>query len=112
MPARNFIEPGRPRYKLPSLVKRLRRLLHGRVEHAYLIGSYARNEATRDSDIDLLVVCETRKPFVERPSAFLDVALALGATDLVVYTPAEWRELMREPTPFIRHAMKTCVEVI
>jgi len=60
---------------------------------AILFGSYARDDADAWSDVDLLIVCETRYPFVERFRSFLDVLDAFPGADLLVYTPAEFAEL-------------------
>jgi predicted nucleotidyltransferase len=58
---------------------------------AFVIGSFARGTADAWSDVDLVVVMPTDKPFVERPRDLLDVLDAVPlATDLFVYTPEEF----------------------
>lgn len=81
---------GRPKFSPKQLHNLLRQRLAGRVHAAYLFGSYARTEADSMSDVDLVVVTPTELPFTERFTAFLDVIDAIGAIDLVVYTPSEW----------------------
>jgi predicted nucleotidyltransferase len=60
---------------------------------AILFGSYARGEADAWSDVDLLIVCQTPFPFVERFRSFLDVLDAFPGADLLVYAPDEFAEL-------------------
>ena len=61
-------------------------------EKIILFGSYATDEATEDSDLDLLVVAETDLPPRER---FPAVARLLAdyrlACDVIVNTPDEYR---------------------
>jgi len=61
-------------------------------ERALLFGSYARGTADAFSDVDLLLVCVTDRPFLERFRLFLDVLQALPGCELLVYTPAEVAE--------------------
>jgi len=62
-------------------------------ERAILFGSYARGEADAYSDLDLVIVCETPRPFLERFRGFVDVLDAFPGADLLVYTPAEFEDL-------------------
>jgi predicted nucleotidyltransferase len=58
---------------------------------AFLIGSYARGSADAWSDIDLVVVMPTERPFVDRARGLSDVLDAVPvAVDLLVYTPQEF----------------------
>lgn len=54
-------------------------------------GSYARGESTPASDLDLLVVMDTNKSFVQR-TVEVDSIFGLRGwpMDIVVYTPAEF----------------------
>ena len=95
------LEPGHVRGFLRS------RLARGAVAEAYLFGSYPAGTATAWSDLDVLVVCDTQEPFVERPRAFADL-LDLGVpVDLLVYTPAEFARLKGEPTGFWKEFERT-----
>jgi uncharacterized protein len=72
---------------------------HGVIE-AYLFGSLVSGGVHPWSDIDLVIVIDTEKPFVERPRAFAGLA-ALGVpVDLLVYTPAEFARLRQDESPF------------
>jgi NADPH-dependent 2,4-dienoyl-CoA reductase/sulfur reductase-like enzyme len=77
----------------------LRRLLAGRAIAAYLFGSYGTPEFGRDSDVDLIIVAETERPFVERPLDYSDLIGLVPDMDLLVYTPAEFAQLTTEPSP-------------
>jgi predicted nucleotidyltransferase len=75
------------------------------VERVILFGSYARGKADLRTDLDLIVVMTSPRPFLER-TAELYGRLQTGIDlDLLVYTPEEW-EKQRE-TPFIRRALLT-----
>jgi predicted nucleotidyltransferase len=86
--------------ELARIVAELKRLGAQRI---VLFGSYARGRRDLFTDLDLLVILETEKPFLER---LLEVKRAVAprvATDLLVYTPAEFAEL--ETNAFWRNAL-------
>ena len=66
-----------------------------------LFGSLAAAETTEWSDLDLVIVTQTAQPFLQR---LKEIALlcqpAVGA-DFLVYTPAEFSQLIAERNPFI-----------
>jgi len=67
-------------------------LLRHHVIRVILFGSWARGEATSQSDLDLLLVQETGKRFLDRYEGLLaevQAALPFAPVDLLVYTPAE-----------------------
>jgi len=76
----------------------LRRLLSGRVEAAYIFGSYGTPDFGHDSDVDMFIVARTEKPFVERALDYSDVMDLVPAMDLLVYTSEEFEKLTTEPT--------------
>jgi predicted nucleotidyltransferase len=67
-----------------------------------LFGSWARETATRHSDIDLCIIWDTEADHLERIGRVMDL-LNDGPRPVepVVYTPAEWDE-MRGHVPFAR----------
>ncbi len=68
-----------------------------------LFGSWARNQHDRYSDIDLIIVYETRKRFLDRlEELYLCWNLPM-AIDILAYTPDEF-ELLRHDNPFIQEA--------
>ena len=51
----------------------LTKILGPRVNEAYIFGSYATNTNRADSDIDLILVANSNRPFLERFKDFYDV---------------------------------------
>jgi predicted nucleotidyltransferase len=70
------------------------------IERVSLFGSYARGRRDLGTDLDVLVIWETDKPFVERLKALYSLVAAPVDLDLVCYTPAEFRAL--RDRPFLR----------
>lgn len=70
-----------------------------------LFGSLARQDADEESDIDLIVVMDTPKRFVDRLALVYDELVPRVATDVLVYTPEEFEEL-RQTRPFIMEAIE------
>src|SRR3972149_4117787 len=69
---------------------------------AILFGSYARGDADEYSDIDLIVVADTERRFVQRFEDFWPLLdAAPRPMDLLVYTPAELQEMVERDNPFI-----------
>ena len=56
----------------------LKESLLGSVINAYIFGSFGTPKFNKFSDIDLLIVCETERPFPERGLDFADLACAPG----------------------------------
>jgi len=98
---------GAPSHEVKRWVRTtLPRLLRAhQVEAAYLFGSWGRDEADELSDIDIIVVAESKRPFVERFRDFPDLIRAPTGIDLLIYTPEEFtRE--RRCNRFIRQALR------
>jgi predicted nucleotidyltransferase len=71
-----------------------------RVQRAILFGSFARGEATRHSDVDLLVVQQTTKRWLDRYEGLLrEVSQAVPGrdVDLLIYTPEELDRMQERP---------------
>jgi predicted nucleotidyltransferase len=78
-----------------------------KVEKAILFGSLARNEASRHSDIDIIIVQNTTLRFLDRYDGMLAAfcrALPEWDVDLLIYTPEELAKISARP--FIMQAMK------
>lgn len=74
---------------------------------AWLVGSRARGNAVPESDIDVIVVASSNRPFVERFRDYLPAVLTADVgVDLLVYTPDEFERMRREERPFLSHAME------
>jgi len=70
------------------------------VRRAILFGSMARGDLSRHSDVDLILVQETEKRFLDRYDGILaEITTALGgrAVDLLIYTPAELAAVADRP---------------
>ncbi|MEK7867041.1 MAG: nucleotidyltransferase domain-containing protein [Planctomycetota bacterium] len=67
-----------------------------------LFGSLARGQAREGSDIDLCLIKETDCPFLDRLRDARIAADAHEALDILVYTPGEWREMLRQGNYFVR----------
>ena len=94
---------------LSSFLDTLRPLLAKQsARSAWVVGSRARGTAAPESDIDVIVVAPTDRPFVERFRDYLPAVLAAGVgVDLLVYTPAEFERMRKEDRPFLAHAMES-----
>jgi predicted nucleotidyltransferase len=79
-------------------------LLHelGSVEQIILFGSRARGDADEYSDLDLIVVQRSEKPFIERMAS---VPLLPVHADVFVYTPGEFARMKESENPFLMHAL-------
>ncbi len=78
-----------------------------RILRAIVFGSLARGEASRHSDLDLIVVQETDKRFLDRYDDLLrEITQAAPGrdVDLLVYTPQELDQM--KDRPFIATALK------
>lgn len=79
---------------------------------AIVFGSLARNEDTRRSDLDLILVQDTEKRFLDRYDGLLrDVVEHVPelGVDLLIYTPSEIESM--KTGPFIRKALEDGVVI-
>jgi predicted nucleotidyltransferase len=91
----------------------LRRRLAGRVEEAWVFGSYGTRAFGPDSDVDIFIVQRTAKPFFERAIEFSDIMELVPAMDILVYTPEEFRSLTEDPSPgFWRSAVASMSRIV
>ena len=73
---------------------------------AWIFGSQARGTASVYSDIDVIVVAPTDRPFVERFRDYLPAVAQAGVgVDLLVYTPEEFARMQAEERPFLVDAL-------
>lgn len=93
---------------LTPLLDALRPLLrrHG-AKAAYVVGSWARDEADAWSDVDLVIVAPSTRPFVDRFKDYLPAILAAPRpVELFVYTPEEFDRMRAEERPFLVHVLE------
>lgn len=76
-----------------------------------LFGSQVAGKPHGCSDVDIIVVKETKARFVDRlkeVTEFLDVPFAV---DVLVYTPQELQEMVARGNPFITSALESGIVV-
>ncbi len=88
--------------ELGRIVSRCRELGYRKV---MLFGSLARGEVGPWSDIDLILVKDTDKRFLDRLDEFYGQVLPDVPVDALVYTPEEFAHLSRERA-FVRRALE------
>lgn len=71
---------------------------YGPIEQIIMFGSQARDEADEYSDLDLIVIKETDKGFVQR---LVEVPVLPVHADVFVYTPEEFVQMKEDENPFI-----------
>ena len=71
-----------------------------------LFGSFARGDYHALSDIDLLIVKESDKKFTDRIVEVLDLCDSSIPLEPLVYTPAEYDQLLAEGNSFIAQAVE------
>lgn len=93
--------------QLEDFLGELRLLLVARGAHsAWVFGSCARGTAADESNIDVIVVAPTDRPFVERFRDYLPAIANAGVgVDLLVYTPEEFARMQAEERPFLVDAL-------
>lgn len=74
-------------------------------EQVILFGSRARGDADEYSDLDVAIIKETDERFMDRLGTVYDLLPAVGAMDVLVYTPAEFAEMKARGNPFIEEIM-------
>lgn len=87
---------------LDELVRQLRRYDPDRI---VLFGSAARADMHEGSDLDLLIVKETDRRFVDRIGDVLALLDLPVGVDPLVYTPDELQEMLRESNDFLATAL-------
>ena len=78
-----------------------------RVLRALVFGSMARGEATRRSDVDLILIQDTDKRFFDRyDGLFEDVGTKIKdrAVEMLIYTPQELEKIKHRP--FVARALR------
>lgn len=66
-----------------------------------LFGSMAGENIAEWSDIDLAIIKETPLPFLQRSREVALLCQAEVGVDFLVYTPAEFEQMIAEQNPFI-----------
>jgi predicted nucleotidyltransferase len=72
-----------------------------------LFGSYARGEATENSDVDLLIIAESKLPRFKRSRALYKLLRPYPfGMDILVYTPQEIETGRQSPVSFVSTVLR------
>lgn len=74
------------------------------VEKVSLFGSYARGRADLFTDLDVLVIMKTDRPFAERAGEIYSLLCLPVDADILCYTPEEFRWMY--DTPFMKKILE------
>ena len=88
------------------------KLIHRNIDSCYLFGSVANGKANPWSDIDILIVTESTKPFIERPLDFQELYDLEVAVDIIVYTHAEFEKIKESKSGFAIDIQKRMIKII
>ena len=100
-----------------EIYKRLKRISERlkkdyEAEEVILFGSYARDEATVDSDVDLFIVAPTKERFFERMATVLGLVRDLYkglALSPIVLTPDEVKQRLQRGDQFVQEILENGV---
>lgn len=76
-----------------------------------LFGSYARGEAHEGSDIDLMLVKDTSKRFIDRIADVIKLNNTLISLEPLVYSPLELEAMKKEKRDFIMTIEEEGIEI-
>lgn len=94
------------RHRLPVLLR-----AYG-IGEAYLFGSWGRGDADASSNIDLILVAPSRRPFVDRFRDYPELwQTAPAGIDLLIYTPEEFAT-QRRLNRFVRHVLREARRIV
>lgn len=92
---------------------KLRAKLKGRVDEAYFFGSITSDNFNKFSDVDIIIVKDTGKPFHKRPFEFTDLLDLVPSTDILVYSRSELDNLLADnATGFWKSVKESLVKFI
>lgn len=77
-----------------TYLEKLRVKLKGRVDEAFFFGSITGDTFNKFSDVDIIIVKETGRPFHERAFEFADLLDLVPSTDILVYSRDELNKLL------------------
>ncbi|HUG36847.1 MAG TPA: nucleotidyltransferase domain-containing protein [Candidatus Limnocylindrales bacterium] len=80
-----------------------------RARKVIAFGSVARGEADAGSDLDLIIIADTTRPFFERFKDFAGLYDVWPRLDLLIYTPEEFASMVAEERPLISQALQAGV---
>lgn len=95
------------KYKISRIKNAVRGLaIKNNADLAVIFGSYARGTNTRNSDLDVFFVENTKKPFLKRLDTYFNPLSEMmkSGVDVFVYTPREFEKIKHRP--FIKRAIE------
>jgi|SoiMethySBSTD1v2_1073268.scaffolds.fasta_scaffold250018_2 uncharacterized protein len=98
--------------RLQTIGKKIKR--EYRAEKVILFGSYAKGNASEDSDVDLLVIAPTKERFFERMASVRRLIRNLRdglPVSPIVLTPGELEKRRAAGDPFVREILETGVSL-
>jgi len=90
----------------------LKKLSKRVIKSCYLFWSLAFNDTTPWSDVDILIIAETEKPFIERPLDYQELFDLGVSLDIIVYTPDEFIKVKRSTSGFGAEMQKKMIKVL
>jgi predicted nucleotidyltransferase len=66
-----------------------------------MFGSYARGDIHQGSDLDLIIIKNTKQKFLRRMDAVLDLCDGEIAVEPLIYTEAEFKKMLEEGNDFL-----------
>ena len=73
---------------------------------AIVFGSYARGQADEYSDLDLIIVADTDRPFFKRHTEYSAIyEVWRKGLDMLIYTPDELSQMVSEHNRFVESAL-------
>jgi predicted nucleotidyltransferase len=121
MPTANhnqILQKSRPKISVldfdrTALLEMIRQKLGGRnVAAGYFFGSFACGKEHLWSDIDLIIVKDSKLPFIERPREFFDLMDIGIPVDILVYTPDEFENIKKERKGFWQEIQSKIIQIV
>ena len=104
--AKKLIEPPYSKSLINTILKRLVENLD--VIKVILFGSYVSGNPTKDSDLDLLIIINTKAKGIKRYAMVSELLEPRKIPmDIIVKTPEELEDRTKKFDPFIRNILKT-----
>jgi predicted nucleotidyltransferase len=66
-----------------------------------VFGSFARGDVHQGSDLDLIIIKNTKQKFLRRMDAVLDLCDGEIAVEPLIYTEAEFKKMLKEGNDFL-----------
>lgn len=78
-----------------------------RPQKIILFGSFANGSPRPSSDLDLAIIKETDKRFIDRLRDVSEIIQSPLGVDVLVYTPQEWNDLQDKGDYFVKEIINT-----